>query len=81
MLDMETTGLLKADSAKLGSTDWRSTDAFTKSLKGVAVKIWQAYARYRFERADGQIISKLSDRLLVDIGITRQEAEELDRRR
>ena len=47
---------------------------------GVLAKIWQAYVSYRSDRAGRQPISKLSDHLLADIGITRQEAEELESR-
>ena len=45
---------------------------------GVLAKIWQAYVSYRSDRASRQHISTLSDHLLADIGVTRQEAEELD---
>ena len=47
---------------------------------GVLAKIWQAYVSYRSDRAYRQPISKLSDHLLADIGITLQEANELDSR-
>ena len=82
MSKCETTGLLVNSPARLESTSgWRSRDALTKSLKGAGEKIWQAYVRYRSLRADDQRISKLSDHLLADVGITRQEAKELDRRK
>ena len=47
---------------------------------GVLAKIWQAYVSYQSHRAGRQPINKLTDHLLADIGVTRQEAEELDRR-
>ena len=47
---------------------------------GLLAKIWQAYVSYRSDRAYRQPISNLSDHLLGDIGITRQEAEELESR-
>ncbi|CAN7412683.1 DUF1127 domain-containing protein [Phyllobacterium sp. LjRoot231] len=47
---------------------------------GVLTKIWQAYISYWSHRAGRQHVNKLSDHLLADIGVTRQEAEELDRR-
>ena len=46
---------------------------------GVLAKIWQAYVSYRSHRAGRQHVNNLSDHLLADIGITRQEAKELDR--
>jgi uncharacterized protein YjiS (DUF1127 family) len=56
-------------------------DAVRVVLNGIAAKIWQAYISYRSHRAGRQHVNVLSDHLLADIGITRQEAEELDRRK
>ena len=71
MSHIETTGLLQRHSG----------NAFAVFVKTAAMAIWNIYLRYRGERAGDPQVSKLSDHLLDDIGITREEAREIDRRR
>lgn len=71
MSNIETTGLLQ----RQGDT------ALAARVKNVATDIWNSYLHYRSERAGDPKVSKLSDHLLDDIGITRCEAREIDRRR
>ncbi|CAN7693398.1 DUF1127 domain-containing protein [Phyllobacterium sp. LjRoot231] len=56
-------------------------DAVCVVWNSIAAKTWQAYISYRSHRAGRQHVNKLSDHLLADIGVTPQEAEELDRRK
>lgn len=71
MSHIETTGLLQE----------RSGGGLAAFVKTAATAIWNIYLRYRGERAGDPRVSKLSDHLLDDIGITREQAREIDRRR
>lgn len=71
MSNVETTGLLEE----------RGGNGFAAFVKTAATAIWNSYLHYRGERAGDPKVSKLSDHLLDDIGITREEAREIDRRR
>ena len=66
---------LRGKLLKLGKPD--DARILSNEIGGLA-KIWQAYVSYRSDRGSRQHISALSDYLLADIGLTRQEAEELD---
>ncbi|MBA8878348.1 DUF1127 domain-containing protein [Phyllobacterium myrsinacearum] len=81
MSSVKTTGLLLNKIDKPSNSDWRQNgDAFVQSLRKTLTVIWST-VRYRTEGTDGQRVSKLSDHLLADIGITRQEAKEIDRQK
>lgn len=71
MSHIETTGLLQRHSG----------GGFAAFVKTAAMAIWNIYLHYRGERAGDPRVSKLSDHLLDDIGITREQAREIDRRR
>ncbi|PRD58268.1 DUF1127 domain-containing protein [Phyllobacterium myrsinacearum] len=71
MSNIETTGLLEG----------RGGNALASFIKNTATDIWNNYLHIRGGRAGEPKVSKLSDHLLDDIGITREEAREIDRRR
>lgn len=71
MSNIETTGLLEG----------RGGNGFAAFVTNAATAIWNSYLHYRGGRSGDPKVSKLSDHLLDDIGITREEAREIDRRR
>lgn len=77
MSNLETTGLLLSKSNSIGLQ--QGSNALLQSIRKALTGLWNNLL-YRAERSDGQRVSKLSDHLLDDIGITRQEAKEIDRR-
>ncbi|MGO4450861.1 DUF1127 domain-containing protein [Phyllobacterium sp. TAF24] len=77
MSSIKTTGLLVNEPNTIGLQ--KSGDAVLQLIRKVLTFRWNNLF-YREERADDPRISKLSDHLLDDIGITRQQAEEIDRR-
>ncbi|UGX87031.1 DUF1127 domain-containing protein [Phyllobacterium meliloti] len=77
MSNFKTTGLLVNEPNTIGLQ--KSGDAVLELIRKVRTSLWSNLF-YRVERADDPRISKLSDHLLDDIGITRQQAEEIDRR-
>ncbi|SDN87054.1 DUF1127 domain-containing protein [Phyllobacterium sp. OV277] len=77
MSNFETTGLLVNEPNTIRLQ--KSGDAVLQLIRKVLTFRWNNLF-YRAERADDPRISKLSDHLLDDIGITRQQAEEIDRR-
>lgn len=77
MSNFKTTGLLVNEPNTIDLQ--KSGDAVLELIRKVRTSLWSNLF-YRAERADDPRISKLSDHLLDDIGITRQQAEEIDRR-
>jgi uncharacterized protein YjiS (DUF1127 family) len=81
MSNAKTTGLLLTQVNKPDYADWRQRGGvLARSIKSALADIWIA-VRHRLERGDSQRVSKLSDHLLADIGITREQAKEIDRRK
>ncbi|QND53279.1 DUF1127 domain-containing protein [Phyllobacterium sp. 628] len=75
----KTTGLLESVEFNHIAKQRESHSLLLVIQKGI-IQAWKN-ARAQVDRSNEQRVSKLSDHLLADIGITRQEAEEIDARK
>ncbi len=77
----ETTGLLEIDRTRQGRSFSARDVGRTDVLERFLGRVRRLFASDRYAEPEGDPLTKLSDRMLEDIGLTRVEAIELDRRR
>jgi hypothetical protein len=77
----ETTGLLEINRYRQGRSFSGGDVGRTDLLERLLGRIRKFFASGPYAEPKGEPLAKLNDRLLQDIGLTRAEAIELDKRR